>query len=161
MRAKGLAEAEIMRAKGYTEKDLIDADVQKTYAQNMGTVANGSGGGSLMGDMFGAMANMKVAGTMMEKMDDMLGRASSPAKAPVSVAEKNTWGIETSIDKRNRMSVRGLVSYILLLPEIVFVIYDWWIFLSTRIARKVRFFVSAFCSSNRGASKAQTARNSY
>ena len=91
MRAKGLAEAEIMRAKGYTEKDLIDADVQKTYAQNMGTVANGSGGGSLMGDMFGAMANMKVAGTMMEKMDDMLGRASSPAKAPVSVAEKNTW----------------------------------------------------------------------
>jgi hypothetical protein len=81
----------VLEKAGYTEKDLIDADVQKTYAQNMGTVANGAGGGSLMGDMFGAMANMKVAGTMMEKMDDMLGRASSPAKAPVSVAEKNTW----------------------------------------------------------------------
>ena len=49
------------------------------------------------------------------------------------IAEKNTWGIGTSIDKRNRMSVWGLFSYILLLPEIVFVIYDWWIFLSTGI----------------------------
>lgn len=96
MRAKGLAEAEIMRAKGYTEKDLIDADVQKTYAANMGAMASaggGSGGGSLMGDMFGAMANMKVAGTMMEKMDDMLSKSASPAKAPASPAA-DTWVCE-------------------------------------------------------------------
>ena len=50
------------------------------------------------------------------------------------IAEKNTWGIGTSVDKRNRMSVLGLISYILLLPEIVFVIYDWWIFVSTGMA---------------------------
>ena len=53
------------------------------------------------------------------------------------IAEKNTWGIETSVEKRNRMSVLGVISYILLLPEIAFVIYDWWIFVSTKIAEQV------------------------
>lgn len=53
------------------------------------------------------------------------------------IAEKNTWGLGTSVENRNRMSVLGLISYILLLPEIVFVIYDWWIFLSTGIAGQV------------------------
>lgn len=58
--------------------------------------------------------------------------------ARVLIAQKNTWGIETSVDKRKRLSVLGVISYILLLPEIVFVIYDWWIFVSTKIAGQAR-----------------------
>ena len=88
MRAKGLAEAEIMRAKGYTEKDLIDADVQKAYAAGMG--AMGAVGNNAMAEMFGVMANMKMAGNMMDRMDQAMSKAA-PAEAPV---EADTWECE-------------------------------------------------------------------
>ena len=32
----GLTEAEVMRAKGYTEKDVLQAEVQKAYAAGTG-----------------------------------------------------------------------------------------------------------------------------
>ncbi len=51
--------------------------------------------------------------------------------AGMLIAYKNSWGIATSADKRNRMSLAGVISYILFLPEILFIMYDWWIFLST------------------------------
>ncbi|MBR6777170.1 MAG: SPFH domain-containing protein [Clostridia bacterium] len=97
MRARGLAEAEIMRAKGYTEKDLIDADVQKTYAENMGAMAGGANvgnGGSMVGDVLGTMVNMKMAGTVINKMDDMLNNSPVTAKAPSSSPSPETWACE-------------------------------------------------------------------
>lgn len=51
--------------------------------------------------------------------------------ARVLIAYENTWGIATSADKRNKMSLLGVISYILLLPEIVFIMYDWGICLTT------------------------------
>lgn len=41
------------------------------------------------------------------------------------IAYKNTWGIETSAKKRNEMSLLGAFSYVIFLPEIVFLAYDW------------------------------------
>ena len=51
--------------------------------------------------------------------------------ARMLIAYKNSWGIVTSADKRNRISLAGIVSYIMFLPEMLFIMYDWWIFLST------------------------------
>ena len=50
--------------------------------------------------------------------------------AEVLIAYKNTWGIATSADKRNRMSLMGIISYIVFLPEMLFNMYDWWICLT-------------------------------
>ena len=75
MRAKGLAEAEIMRAKGYTEKDLINADVQKAYASGLGAMS--SSGAGVMTEMMSAMAGMKLAGNMIDKMETTVAASDS------------------------------------------------------------------------------------
>ncbi len=54
--------------------------------------------------------------------------------ARILIAEKTTWGISTSCDKRNKMSILGIVSWIIFLPEIFLYLYDWWIFLTTGVA---------------------------
>lgn len=51
--------------------------------------------------------------------------------AEMLIAHRNTWGIATSVEKRNRMSLPGLVSYVMFLPQIVFLVYDWWLFVSS------------------------------
>ncbi|MDE7324814.1 MAG: hypothetical protein K2N63_00805 [Lachnospiraceae bacterium] len=51
--------------------------------------------------------------------------------AAILIAYKNTWGITTSADKRNKMSLPGMFSYIILFPEIIFLIYDCWICITT------------------------------
>ena len=50
------------------------------------------------------------------------------------IAEKTTWGVSTSYDKRNKMSMLGIFSYVLFLPEIYFLAYDWWVFITTGVA---------------------------
>ena len=51
--------------------------------------------------------------------------------AKILIAEETTWEVSTSSDKRNKMSVLGIVSYILFLPQICFYIFDLWIFITT------------------------------
>ena len=92
MRAQGLAEAEVMRAKGYSEKDKIEAEVQKAYAEGMGrfgsNIGSGGNGGGVGADIVSMMAGLKVAETMMGKMDNALsGTATTAAPVPVS----GTW----------------------------------------------------------------------
>ncbi len=51
--------------------------------------------------------------------------------AEMLIAHKNTWGIATSAEKRNKMSWLGIFSYLIFLPEIFFIGYDWWIYITT------------------------------
>lgn len=53
------------------------------------------------------------------------------ALARILIADENLWRIKTSPDKRNKMSMSGIISYILFVPEIFFTIYDWWNYFST------------------------------
>lgn len=55
--------------------------------------------------------------------------------AKVLIAEKTTWDVSTSRDKRNKMSILGIVSWILFLPQIYFYLYDWWVFITTGVTR--------------------------
>lgn len=53
--------------------------------------------------------------------------------AAMLIAYKNTWAISTSPEKRNKMSLLGAFSYIVFLPEIAFLAYDWWVFIKTGV----------------------------
>lgn len=53
--------------------------------------------------------------------------------AELLIAEKNTWGIATNPKKRNKMSLWGLIGYVVFLPQIVFLPYNWWIYIKTGI----------------------------
>lgn len=91
-KAQGLSEAEVMQLKGYSQKDLIEADVQKAYAEglgNFGSHGGGSAGGGVASDMIGMMAGMKVAGTMMDKMDGMLSGLAGEKKEKAAASEKS------------------------------------------------------------------------
>lgn len=55
--------------------------------------------------------------------------------AKILIAEKSAWGVSTSQDKRNKMSILGVVSWILFLPQIYFYLFDWWVFITTGVTR--------------------------
>lgn len=92
-RLEGLADAEVMAAKGYTQKDVLKADVQKEYAKGIGQFgANGAGGngsGSIANDMMGlgiGLAAMEtIKDTVVEGMKGNFSTAPSPASTPVAV----------------------------------------------------------------------------
>lgn len=54
--------------------------------------------------------------------------------ANVLIAYKNTWGIATSANKRNKMCLLGVFAYMIVLPEIIFIICGWYIFIKTGVA---------------------------
>ena len=67
----GFAEAEVMRAKGYTEKDVIQAQVQKAYAEGLGNMTINGNGGGVAGDMLGLGIGMAAAGAVSGQVGDM------------------------------------------------------------------------------------------
>lgn len=71
----GLAEAEVMQAKGYTQKDVIQAEVQKKYAEglaNMGATVSTNGGNNALGNIIGLGAGMAAANLVIPQMADMM-----------------------------------------------------------------------------------------
>lgn len=56
--------------------------------------------------------------------------------AAMLIAHKNTWGIATSREKRNKMSLLGIFSYIIFSPEIFFIGYDFWVYMTTGVVEQ-------------------------
>ncbi len=94
-RLAGLTEAEIMRAKGYTQKDVLQADVQKAYAEGIGQMGigtSGEGGSGVVGDILGlgigfAAAN-SIAPTVKDMMQGMQVQSASQIQESISI---DTW----------------------------------------------------------------------
>lgn len=91
----GMAEAEVMRAQGYNQRDVLQAEVQKAYAQgigNMGSNGAGGGAGGITGDMMGLGVGLAMAsavapqvGGIMQGMNPQTGQSAigqPPAPAP-------------------------------------------------------------------------------
>ena len=78
-----------MQAKGYTERDVLQTEVQKAYAAGLGEMGSNGGGGSALGDLaslgvtLGAMGG--VIGMTKDAMAPMFG-AQQPAAPAVSAA---------------------------------------------------------------------------
>lgn len=71
----GMAEAAVMQAKGYNQKDVLQADVQKAYAEgigNMGSNGGTVGGSSVIGDMLGVGVGMAAMGAVAPQMGEMM-----------------------------------------------------------------------------------------
>ncbi|MDO4478005.1 MAG: SPFH domain-containing protein [Lachnospiraceae bacterium] len=71
----GMAEAAVMQAKGYNQKDVLQTEVQKAYAEgigNMGPAISGGGGSSVMGDMLGLGVGMAAMGAMAPQVGEMM-----------------------------------------------------------------------------------------
>ena len=71
----GMAEAAVMQAKGYNQKDVLQADVQKAYAEGigqMGPAISAGGGSSVMGDMLGLGVGMAAMGAMAPQVGEMM-----------------------------------------------------------------------------------------
>ena len=98
-RMKGLAEAEVMKEKGYTEKDVLAADVQKAYAESLGkfnsniggggSSGTGSSGGSIAGDFVNLAVGMKMAETVVGKMEGFSTLSADHALS--STASADAW----------------------------------------------------------------------
>lgn len=73
----GFAEAEIMVAKGYTQKDVFAADVQKAYAEGLGNMTI-NGGGGVAGDMIGLGVGMAAAGAVAPQLGEMFKGFAAP-----------------------------------------------------------------------------------
>ncbi len=64
-KTSGLAEAEVMNAMGYNQKDVLQAEVQKAYAEGIGNMGgNGGTNGSVMSDIVGLGIGLKAAGAI-------------------------------------------------------------------------------------------------
>ena len=84
----GFAEEEIRAAKGYNQKDVLQAEVQKAYAEGLGNMTI-SGGGGVAGDMIGLGVGMAAAGAVAPQMSEMFkGFApNTTAEAPAPEAK--------------------------------------------------------------------------
>lgn len=75
-RMAGLTEAEIMSAKGYSQKDVLQAEVQKAYAEGIGNmgpmISGGAGGSSIVGDMLGLGVGMAAASAIAPQLGGMM-----------------------------------------------------------------------------------------
>lgn len=73
----GIAEAEVMAAKGYTQRDVLATDVQKAYAEGIGNMSI-SGGGGVASDMIGLGVGMAAAGAVAPQLGEMFKGFSVP-----------------------------------------------------------------------------------
>ena len=84
----GFAEAEVMAAKGYNQKDVLQAEVQKAYAEGIGNMNISGGGGGVAGDMIGLSVGMAAAGAVAPQMSEMFkGFAPTTTEAPAPTAK--------------------------------------------------------------------------
>lgn len=82
VRLAGMAEAEVMRAKGYSQRDVLQAEVQKAYAEGLGSMTI-SGGGGVTGDMIGLGVGLAAAGAVSGQVGEMFkGIAPQPVGQP-------------------------------------------------------------------------------
>ncbi len=83
----GFAEAEIMHAKGYNQKDVLQAEVQMAYAEGIGNM-NINGGGA--GDVVGLGVGLAAAGAIAPQVGQMFQGFGVPAPeaAPAAICTK-------------------------------------------------------------------------
>lgn len=85
IKLSGFAEAEVMRAKGYDQKDVLDAEVKKAYAEGLGNMTI-SGGGGVASDIIGLGVGMAAAGAVVPKFGDMIGGFGNTAVGSASAS---------------------------------------------------------------------------
>lgn len=81
----GFAEADVMAAKGYNQKDVLTAEVQKAYAEGLGNMTISGNGGGVAGDMIGLGVGMAAAGAVAPKLGEMFKGFGSTNEATANI----------------------------------------------------------------------------
>lgn len=86
-------EAEEMRLKGYNQKDVMQADVQKAYAEALGQMgANGGGSaGSMLGDIAGLGVTLGAMGSVIGMTKDAMTPMMNMGASIASPANSDGW----------------------------------------------------------------------
>jgi len=86
-------EAEEMRLKGYTQRDVLQADVQKSYAGALGQMgANGGGSGSgMLGDIAGLGVTLGAMGSVIGMTRDAMTPMMNMGAAMAAPAAADGW----------------------------------------------------------------------
>lgn len=94
-RMAGLVEAEIMQAKGYNQKDVLQAEVQMAYAEGIGNMGANGGGGGMVNEFVSLGIGMAAMGNIGSQMGNMFSgfgmqnpMAPIAPTAPVTLAEE-------------------------------------------------------------------------
>lgn len=118
-RLQGLTEAEIMAAKGYNQKDVLQAEVQKAYAEGIGNMGpdtvSGGGGSNVMSDMLGLGVGMAAAGTIMPQIGNVFGnmqtQPSVQQQEPTKPAPADDMAaFKAKVEKLTMMKEAGILS---------------------------------------------------
>ncbi len=95
----GVAEAEVMQAKGYNQRDVLQAEVQKAYAEGIGNMGGSGGGGGMVGDFVSLGVGMAAAGQVGAKMGDMF-KGFAPQEPAAPAAKCAQCGAELPADAK-------------------------------------------------------------
>ena len=87
-RMHGMVEAEVMAAKGYSQKDVLQAEVQKAYAEGIGNMNISGSGGGVAGDMIGLSMGMAMAGAVTPQFNNMFAGMNTNTPAPSAPTAK-------------------------------------------------------------------------
>ncbi|MDO4198830.1 MAG: SPFH domain-containing protein [Erysipelotrichaceae bacterium] len=83
MQMAGLAEAAVMQAKGYNQKDVIQAEIQKSYAEAIGNMGpdtvNGGTASSITSEMLNLGVGMAAMNAISPKMSEMMNGMANTA----------------------------------------------------------------------------------
>ena len=86
-------EAEEMRLKGYNQKDVMQTDVQKAYADALGQMgANGGSAGSMLGDIAGLGVTLGAVGGVMNMTKDAMAPMMNTGASLVNNATPSVSG---------------------------------------------------------------------
>ncbi len=93
-RIEGYAEADVMRAKGYDGKDLLDVEVQKAYAEGIGNMGssggNGGNGGGIIGDVIGASVALNAMSPILDRVGSAMPSFANNSYE-IKDIKANTW----------------------------------------------------------------------
>ena len=85
-KAQAFAEAAEMQAKGYTQKDVFQTDVQKSYADALGQMGSNGGGGGGLGDVASLGVTLGAMGSIMGLTKEAMAPMAIPTAAPAAPA---------------------------------------------------------------------------
>lgn len=92
----GKAEAEVMRAQGFNGLDVLQAEVQKAYAQGIGNMGSGdsglgaTGGGGITGDVMGLGVGLAMASAMAPQIGNVV-QGMNIQGSPLSGSAAPAW----------------------------------------------------------------------
>lgn len=105
----GIAEAEVMQAKGYNQRDVLAAEVQKAYAEGIGNMTISGGGGGVAGDMIGLGVGMAAAGAVAPQLGEMF-KGITPNVQATEAPKDDMVAFKAKIDKLTMMKEAGMIS---------------------------------------------------